>query len=345
MRQEVLAAIGSLPEKERTATTLFYINGYSEKDIAQFLEVPVSTVESRLHTSRKRLKERMITMVKDEFEKHSLPEEFRQRVVALAEIGSAGVGKDFLFRFASGTRVRTRIEKVIPDETHVDLLLCGPADIEFHHSLDVLHLDSFALVTSTLVTVSQIGKTVEPGLGGEEHPVSYEIVGPSNPRYDDKVRYQPSSIAAGPLDIAPDGCFGFVRIGEVRPAYQYKDPERREHTWYAGPEDIYVSKAQLHDYQLKQGDIVKCNWRRAVGNERFRAAVDILAIRSKKMASKKISLNCRLGIHWNAHWSIPSNVCSSHRTYCPDCGARWDVPTTDKKSMKRIDKINRKYGG
>ncbi len=51
-----------------------------------------------------------------------------------------------------------------------------------------------------------------------------------------------------------------------------------EYTWHVSPEDIYVSEDQLQDYRLKQGDTVKCSWRRAVGGERFRAAVDILAI-------------------------------------------------------------------
>lgn len=63
MRDEILRAIRSLPRLQRETTTLFYINGYSHKDIAEFLEVPVSTVNDRLHASRKRLKERMVAMV------------------------------------------------------------------------------------------------------------------------------------------------------------------------------------------------------------------------------------------------------------------------------------------
>lgn len=46
------------------------------------------------------------------------------------------------------------------------------------------------------------------------------------------------------------------------------------------PEDIYVSEDRLQGYRLKQGDIIKCTWRHGAGNERFRAAVDILAINS-----------------------------------------------------------------
>ncbi|MCE2394324.1 sigma-70 family RNA polymerase sigma factor [Candidatus Poribacteria bacterium] len=66
----VLAAVDALPENQRQATTLFYISGFSQKQIADFLEVPVTTVDNRLRASRKRLKatlqsERMIMMLKD----------------------------------------------------------------------------------------------------------------------------------------------------------------------------------------------------------------------------------------------------------------------------------------
>lgn len=83
MRQSVLQAISALPDNERTVTTLFYINGYTQKDIAEFLEVPVTTVNNRLHSSRTRLKERMVQMVDDEMKSHALPREFPERIRAL----------------------------------------------------------------------------------------------------------------------------------------------------------------------------------------------------------------------------------------------------------------------
>src|SRR2546421_344963 len=61
---KVLVAIKALPDNERLATTLFYVNGYTQADIGQFLEVPVSTVNKRLHTARQRLKE-SVEMFKD----------------------------------------------------------------------------------------------------------------------------------------------------------------------------------------------------------------------------------------------------------------------------------------
>lgn len=49
MQDEVLEALRALPEAQRVATTLFYINGYSQNEVAEFLEVPVTTVQKRLY--------------------------------------------------------------------------------------------------------------------------------------------------------------------------------------------------------------------------------------------------------------------------------------------------------
>jgi RNA polymerase sigma factor (sigma-70 family) len=70
-REQVIAAIQTLPEKERTVITLYYISDFSQKEVAAFLEVPVSTVGYRLHAARKKLKERMLSMVEDAFNEHA----------------------------------------------------------------------------------------------------------------------------------------------------------------------------------------------------------------------------------------------------------------------------------
>ena len=57
MKDHVLAAIRLLPDHERTVTTLFYINGYSQQEIAAFLEVPITTVQKRMQYARQHLKE------------------------------------------------------------------------------------------------------------------------------------------------------------------------------------------------------------------------------------------------------------------------------------------------
>ena len=65
----VLQAINALPENERLVTTLFYVNGYTQADIGEFLEVPVSTVNKRLYSARQRLKDSVVDLVKDDLKK------------------------------------------------------------------------------------------------------------------------------------------------------------------------------------------------------------------------------------------------------------------------------------
>lgn len=81
MRDEVLRAIARLPQPQREVTTLFYINGYSQKDIADFLEVPATTVKNRLAASRKRLKRRMLKMVEETLHEKAPDERFSRKVI------------------------------------------------------------------------------------------------------------------------------------------------------------------------------------------------------------------------------------------------------------------------
>ena len=49
-------ALDQLSEMHRTVLTLKYINGFTEREIAQMLELNVNTVKSRLYKGRQRLK-------------------------------------------------------------------------------------------------------------------------------------------------------------------------------------------------------------------------------------------------------------------------------------------------
>lgn len=77
----VLQAINALPPPEREATTLFYMNEYSQQEIADFLEISVDTVKNRLSASRRRLKERMFDMVKDTMQENAPDERFNQTLM------------------------------------------------------------------------------------------------------------------------------------------------------------------------------------------------------------------------------------------------------------------------
>lgn len=81
MVQRVLAAVRGLPHDQRMVTSLFYINGYSQQDIAQFLDLPVTTVKKRLARSRSRLRDRMITMVDKSLKSRPLPDRFADVIV------------------------------------------------------------------------------------------------------------------------------------------------------------------------------------------------------------------------------------------------------------------------
>lgn len=52
-------AMAALPEKLRTPLLLRYMEDFSEREIAQALGVPVTTVKSRLHRARRMLREEL----------------------------------------------------------------------------------------------------------------------------------------------------------------------------------------------------------------------------------------------------------------------------------------------
>ena len=79
----VLNAIRALPDNQRLVTTLFYVNGYTQADIGDFLELPVSTVNKRLYTARQQLKEN-VDVYKNDLQKRrpSRDNTFIERVSA-----------------------------------------------------------------------------------------------------------------------------------------------------------------------------------------------------------------------------------------------------------------------
>jgi RNA polymerase sigma factor (sigma-70 family) len=67
--QEILSAVVLLPEAQRMAITLFYLGERTERDVANYLGVPLGTVKKRLHDARHNLKERLISLVEDKLKK------------------------------------------------------------------------------------------------------------------------------------------------------------------------------------------------------------------------------------------------------------------------------------
>ncbi|MEZ4868289.1 MAG: sigma-70 family RNA polymerase sigma factor [Caldilineaceae bacterium] len=56
----VLNAVADLPDHERTVVRLFYLDGYSIRDVAQALDLPVTTIKKRLQYARDRLRKRLL---------------------------------------------------------------------------------------------------------------------------------------------------------------------------------------------------------------------------------------------------------------------------------------------
>jgi RNA polymerase sigma factor (sigma-70 family) len=65
-RTMVQEAIGELPELEREAILLFYFGDHAQREIADFLGVPLTTLKKRLYKGRQRMKERMLHMVEQD---------------------------------------------------------------------------------------------------------------------------------------------------------------------------------------------------------------------------------------------------------------------------------------
>ncbi len=69
LADRIRAAIRELPEQQRMATVLYYIDGYSQQEVAGFLETSVDAVKKQLQRARARLQERMMDMVRDDLQK------------------------------------------------------------------------------------------------------------------------------------------------------------------------------------------------------------------------------------------------------------------------------------
>lgn len=66
MNTTVSDAIVSLPPNQRLVVTLFYLDGYAQKEIEDFLEMPVPSIKKHLFIARKRLKEKLMTTLQQE---------------------------------------------------------------------------------------------------------------------------------------------------------------------------------------------------------------------------------------------------------------------------------------
>jgi RNA polymerase sigma factor (sigma-70 family) len=85
MALEVRQAIATLTPAQRSVVLLFYLGGHSQNQIAEWLDVPVTTVKRRLYTARHKLKEKMIEMIQEDLQEQrpSKDGEFLRRFHAM----------------------------------------------------------------------------------------------------------------------------------------------------------------------------------------------------------------------------------------------------------------------
>jgi hypothetical protein len=67
-KSQIHRAIAELPATQRQIITLFYLRDYSQKEIEEFLELPVSMIKKHLFTARKKLRGRLETMMEKQIQ-------------------------------------------------------------------------------------------------------------------------------------------------------------------------------------------------------------------------------------------------------------------------------------
>lgn len=87
-RLAVQEALHCLSPDSRLTLALFHWHSYSLQEIALFLEVPVTTVKSRLHNARARLKKEMMTMIEDTLQQEKPNRDWLRQVMEMVAGGT-----------------------------------------------------------------------------------------------------------------------------------------------------------------------------------------------------------------------------------------------------------------
>lgn len=124
LSDQISLAIQSLPIPQRDVTVLFYITGYTQKEISLFLEIPISTVKTRLFAARKKLHQQMINLIQDQLPQyrpsrsHSFIQEMSMNL-ALAFVHSCGKSGCQVKLLGDDTLIDTRYTLQMQDKIRV----------------------------------------------------------------------------------------------------------------------------------------------------------------------------------------------------------------------------------
>ncbi len=75
-RDLVRRALSAVPEDNRLALSLFLVNGYTYKEVANLTEVPVTTVKGRIERAKRKLATEVLAMAEDNLKTNAPDEEF-----------------------------------------------------------------------------------------------------------------------------------------------------------------------------------------------------------------------------------------------------------------------------
>jgi len=81
-RMAIRDAMRALSENSRVILVLHYACGYSYREIAAVLELPVVTVRSRLHEARQQMRRELLKVVKEQLRMRLLPDELIEQVLS-----------------------------------------------------------------------------------------------------------------------------------------------------------------------------------------------------------------------------------------------------------------------
>ena len=156
-RSVVQAALAALPTGERQVAVLYYVEGYTQEEIARRLGLKPGTVAKRLHSARLRVRRRLPPSVRSEFLRVTPSRSFTEQV-----------RRGLLDQFVGEYRFRERPELVVSIVREGDALVseCGC-------QRNVLaSLDDASLVTSHYDGEGRFGRN---GRGEVTHFVYYEF--------------------------------------------------------------------------------------------------------------------------------------------------------------------------
>ena len=163
-RQQVFDALDRLPQKEREAVTLYYLDGERVANVSSFLGISQNAVKARLHRARKTLRQEMMTMTEKSLPKEKLGPEFAKgiEIRSLADLArltdeELGILHDRIERWHLGTALASgEPETEVLRERFLDILPENDRrllEAEIAHRR--AHYDPYSAVKEQLVSTAR----------------------------------------------------------------------------------------------------------------------------------------------------------------------------------------------